>query len=304
MIPWLLLFGMMNYSGLCQTVSGDRIFGEDLAKALPIFAGMPRDAIIGYSPAPGTRRTFPASELAHIGVRYGVTLAPGLETCFEREMQPLNEQAIATAIRETLHAPQARVDILAMSKSQIPMGQLVFPLSGLTTTGAHDPAMPPTWTGYVQYSGERKFAVWARVKVSATMMRVVAVQAVPAGKVIEARQVRLEAYDDFPLQNGVARNLDEVVGRVSRRSIRSGLPVFLVDLSEPLQVQQGELVQVRVVSGAAEIGLEAQAESSGRLGEMILLRNLRSQKTFRARIEAKGRALVIAEPISLFASVQ
>jgi flagella basal body P-ring formation protein FlgA len=106
------------------------------------------------------------------------------------------------------------------------------------------------------------------------------------------------------LQNGIARNLDEVVGRVSRRSIRSGLPVFLTDLLEPLQVQRGDLVQVRVISGAAEIELEAQAESPGRLGDVIVLRNLQSQKTFRARIEGKGRAVIISEPPSPFASIQ
>ena len=304
MIAWLLFVSMMNYSGPCKTVSGDRILGEDLIKALPVFAGIPRDAVIGYSPAPGTRRTFSASELAHIGAKYSVTVPQGLETCFEWKMQPLSEDAVRMAIREALHAPQAQVDIAATSKSAVPEGKLVFPLSGLTTTGAHDPEIAPTWNGYVAYSSERKFAVWARVKVTATMMRVVAVQSAPAGMIIESGQVRLEAYDDFPLENGVARNLDEVVGHVSRRSLRAGLPVFRADLTEPLQVQRGDLVQVRVMSGGAEVGLQAQAEGAGRLGDVILLRNLQSQKTFRARIEGKGRALVIPEPVSLFANVQ
>ena len=304
MIAWLLLLSTMNYSGTCQAVSGDRILGEDLIRALPVFNGMPRDAVIGYSPAAGTRRDFSPSEIARIGARYHVKVPAGTQTCFEWQMRPLTEQDVSAAIRDSLHAPQARVDIVAMSKSAVPQGRLVFPLTGLTTTGSHDPALPPTWTGYVLYSSERKFSVWARVKVSATMMRVVAVQSVPAGSVIDASHVRLEAYDDFPAQNGLARNLDEVVGRVSRRSIRAGLPIFLADLVEPLQVQRGDLVQVRVVLGRAEIGLEARAEGSGRLGDVIVLRNPDSQKTFRARIEGKGRALLIAEPVSLFASIQ
>jgi flagella basal body P-ring formation protein FlgA len=304
MIAGLLLFGMMNYSGPCQTVRGDRIFGEDLAKALPIFTEMPRDAILGYSPAPGTRRDFSTAELASIGAKYHVTVPADVQTCFEWEMHPLSGAAVSMAIRDALHAPQARVDIMAMSKSPVPDGKLVFPLTGLTSGGAHDPAMPPTWTGYVLYSSGRKFDVWCRVKVSATMMRVVAVQAVQAGQVIAAGQVRLEAYDDFPVQNGIARNLDEVVGRVSRRPIRAGSPLFLADLTEPLQVQRGDLVQVTVISGGAQIALSAQAESSGRIGDLIALRNLGSQKTFRARIEGKGRALVIAEPPSLFARIQ
>ncbi len=304
MIGWLLLFSMMNYSGHCQTVRSDRLFGEDLVNALPVFAGMPGDAVIGYSPAPGTRRDFSASELSRIGAKYNIAVPVGLKTCFEWETRPLSEEEVGAAIRETLRVPQARVDVVAMSKSPAPVGKLVFPLAGLTTTGEHDREIPPTWTGYVLYSNDRRFAVWARVKVSATMMRVVAVQSVPAGMTIESRQVRLEAYDDLPLENGVARNVDEVVGRVSRRAIRAGLPVFRTDLTEPLQVQRGDLVQVTVISGGAEIGLQAQAESAGRLGDMIQLRNLQSQKTFQARIEGKGRALVITEPIQLFANIQ
>ncbi len=301
---WLLLFSVMNYSQPCQKVSGDRILGEDLARALPIFEGIPRDGIIGYSPAPGTRRTFSTSELARIGGRYQVTVPQDVQTCFEWEMHPLSEEAVSMAIREAFHAPQARVNVTAMSKSLVPEGRLVFPLAGLTSTSAHDPELPPTWNGYVLYSGERRFAVWSRVKVSATMMRVVAVEAVSAAKVIEARQVRLEAYDDFPLQNGIARSLDEVIGRVSRRSIRTGMPLFLTDLSEPFQIERGDMVQVRVVSGNAEISLEAQAESSGKLGDVIVLRNLSSQKTFRGRIEGKSKVLVVAEPAAFQARIQ
>jgi flagella basal body P-ring formation protein FlgA len=294
MTVWMLLLGMMNYPAGCQIVRSERIFGEDLAKTLPIFSPIPRDAIIGYSPAPGARRIFTATELARIAAKYNFTVPPDTQACFEWEMRPLTEDAVAAAIREALHSPQARVDVLAMSKSSAPEGKVVFPPNAISTIGPADPAAPVTWNGYILYADSRKFNVWARVKVSATMTRVVAAEPVPADEVIAAKQVRLETYDDFPLQNGIARNLEEVVGRVSRRPLRAELPVHLTDLSEPFQVHRGDLVQVTVISGAAQIDLDARAETAGRQGDVISLRNLRSDKVFRARVEGKQKALLVA----------
>ncbi len=57
---WLLFFSMMiTHSGPCEMIANDRIFGEDLAKALPAFLDkIPGDAVIGYSPAPGVAAHF------------------------------------------------------------------------------------------------------------------------------------------------------------------------------------------------------------------------------------------------------
>jgi len=284
----------MNYPAACQTIRGERILGEDLAKTLPIFSPIPRDTIVGYSPAPGARRTFTAPELARLAAKYNLTVPPDTQACFEWEMRLLTEEAVAVAIREALHVPQARVDVLAMSKLPAPDGKVVFPLNAISTSGPGDPATPVTWNGYILYADSRRFNVWARVRVSATMTRVVAVQPVPADEAIAAHQVRLEAYDDFPFPNGIARNLEEVVGRVSRRPLRAGLPVRLTDLSEPFQVHRGDMVQVRVISGGAQIDLEARAETAGRQGDVISLRNLQSDKMFRARVEGKQKAILLA----------
>ena len=109
-------------------------------------------------------------------------------------------------------------------------------------------------------------------------------------------QVRIETYDDFPLRNDIARNLEEVVGRMSRRALRTGLPVFRADLIEPFQVQRGDLVDVTAIAGAAQLHVPALAETPGRLGDLITLKNAHSGKMFRARVEGKDRALVMVWP--------
>jgi len=133
---------------------------------------------------------------------------------------------------------------------------------------------------------------------------VVALEPLAPGKPVGMDQVRLETSDDFPLRNDAARSLDEVIGRIPRRAVRAGLPVLRSDLADAFQVERGDTVEVTAVSGAAQLELEAQAEASGRQGDVISLRNLRSGKVFRARIEGKDRAIVMVRATGLLARAQ
>jgi flagella basal body P-ring formation protein FlgA len=297
MSVWLLFFSMITHSGPCEMIANDRILGADLAKALPAFLNkMPGDAVIGYSPAPGTRRVFKSVELQRIGSPYGVAVAPDAEACFEWSLQPLTDDVIRAAILESLQSPDAHVDVLAISGNQAPAGRVRFPISGLLASTLTGPDTPVTWRGEVLYHGSRKFPIWARVKISATTTRVVATQLILPGQTVTPAQVKIETYDDFPLRNDIARNVEEVVGRMPRRAIREGLPVLRSDLIEPFQVQRGDLVDVTAIAGAAQLHVPALAETAGRQGDLITLKNAHSGKIFRARIEGKDKALVMIWP--------
>jgi len=301
---WLIFLGMMTHATSCEMVHTDQILGEDLARMIPAFAQMPADTVVGYAPAPGTRRVLAFPELERIGVKYAVAVPRDSQACFEWKLQPITEDAVRAAIRETLQSPEARVEVLALNKSQGPEGKLVFPVAGLSASNLIDPQTPVTWRGQVVYHGSRKFEVWARVRVSATTTRVVATELLQPGQAVKPQQVRIETYDDFPLRNDVSRNLEEVVGRVPRRAIRAGLPVFRTDLMEPFLVQRGDLVTVTAISGAAQLHAEAVAQNSGRQGDMISLKNSGSGKIFRARVEGPDQALVLVGTERLVARVQ
>lgn len=303
MTVWLFLLTMLSHSD-CEIVSGEQIFGADLSRALPVFAAMPRDTVIGYSPAPGARRVLHFPELQRIGVQHGIAVPPDSQACFQWEMQTITDDAIRAAIRESLNAPETRVEILARSKEPAPDGKLIFPQNGLSAATNTNPSTPVTWRGYVLYDSTRRFAVWARVRLSATMPRVVAKEPLNPGKAIRKDQVTLETSEDFPLRNETARGLEEVIGRIPRRAVRAGLPILRSDLSEAFQVERGDTVRVTAVSGAAQLELEAIAEASGRQGDVISLRNPRSGKMFRARIESYGKAIVMVAPTGLLARTQ
>jgi flagella basal body P-ring formation protein FlgA len=303
MTPWFFLMTILARPS-CGFVSGEQILATELSRALPVFSAMPQDTVIGYSPAPGTRRVLQLPELKRIGAQYGIQVPASAQACFEWKMQSITQDAVRLAIREALKSPAARVEILAMSNAPAPEGKLFFPQSGLSAAANTDPSTPVTWKGYVQYGSPRRFSVWARVRVSETVPRVIATESLAAGKPIGKTQVRLEVHDDFPLRNDAARSLDEVIDRIPRRAVRAGGSVLRTDLSEAFQVERGDTVEVTAVSGPAQLELEAQAETSGRQGDVISLRNPRSGKLFRARIEGKGRAIVMVSASVLGARMQ
>jgi flagella basal body P-ring formation protein FlgA len=150
------------------------------------------------------------------------------------------------------------------------------------------------WRGNVIYGDNRRFGVWARVLISAPMPRVVAAEALKKGEAIGASQVRVETADRFPIAGDVAQTMDQVVGRAPMRVVAPGTEIHLAQLMVPPDVNRGEMVEVEVRSGAAHLAFTGKAESTGRSGDTVVIRNLSSNKVFQARIEGKGKAFLDA----------
>ena len=66
---------------------------------------------------------------------------------------------------------------------------------------------------------------------------------------------------------------------------------------KPVLIRRGELATVHAMSGSVLVKTPARAISDGREGEMIEFRLEKSKKTFTARVDGKGRAvLVVNQP--------
>jgi flagella basal body P-ring formation protein FlgA len=144
------------------------------------------------------------------------------------------------------------------------------------------------------YTGERRFAIWARVKIAVPSTRIVAAQNLTPGHRIEREHVRLEECEIFPSGRPTDPSPDQIMGRVPRRPIAAGAIITANLLDAPKDVERGDTVEVQVRSGAAHLKLEGRAESAGRRGEAIPVRNLITNKSFSARIVDKDRVLVTA----------
>ncbi len=288
----LLLIGLRLLAAGCVPVAAERITMADLARAVPAFASAPGAEVLGFTPTPGLRRLFSAADLERWARRFGLSetrFSAGV--CFEWPVEPLSESAVLAALRRGLGDEKAKVELREYSRQPAPKGEIEFIRGGLLPTTRWQPGEALMWKGRVKYTASRSFPIWAKVIIGTTAKRVVAKQNLPAGKGITADQVALEDWERPPFASTDAGQIEQVVGRIPRRSIEAGMPVPLALLSEPKAVEKGERVAVEVRRGAMVLTMDAVAETGARAGERVMLRNPSSGKLFPARIESKGKAV-------------
>lgn len=281
-----MLFGILAV--LCVSVAGPNITAGDLAKAEPAFTPADATAVVGYAPTPGVQRVMQPGEVRQWLKRFQApTEVPVSVACFERPTAPLSVDAVKAAMRKTL-GPDTKLDVLDTSGFAVPAGELVFPLEDL--------GQPPVglWRGYVLYDGGKRFRVWAHVKVRRTVTRLVALEDLKQGVPIKLYQVAFQQVDEFPDKRETPLSLEHLEGSLPRRFIPAHTPLWSDAIDPPLDITKGDRVTVTVDSGLAKISIDAEAETSGRKGDPIALKNLESGKVFRARIDAPGVAVLVA----------
>jgi flagella basal body P-ring formation protein FlgA len=192
---------------------------------------------------------------------------------------------VLKAMHQTL-GPEAHVEIVELSRFPAPSGEVVFCREDIGT--------PPValWHGYVAYDGDKRFPIWARVKLSMQTMRLVALEELRPGIPIKASQVAVQNIEEFPQRRITPRSVAEVEGALPRRFISANSPVWADAIEPANDVTKGDRVSVVVHSGLAKLAFDAEAQSSGRRGDFVPFKNPESGKLFRARVEGPGKAWV------------
>jgi flagella basal body P-ring formation protein FlgA len=289
----LLLIAPLAYCEHCKPVIGDRVVASDIAPDMPVFARLDPWFVIGLSPLPGTRRIFKANELDAIARRNGAQIeSPPTDICFERALTPLTAEQIRAAIvssMSNLGIEDASIETIDFPRQAIPSGQLEFPRSGLTTPPASRPDSPAFWRGAIRYSPQHTLAIWASVRLSIRRSVIAAARGIPRGAVVSAADLAEVERDIFPFTPHLETQGD-ALGRVARKTIPAGALISPLLLEVPPDIARGETVHVVATNGAARIGFDAVAQSSGRKGERIVLLNPQSHKSFRAVVDGPSWA--------------
>ncbi len=277
----------------CHGISSDVIFARDVAAFIPGFSRVAGDFRLGAVANSGAPRIFAGVELQRIARNQGVELEEAPDVCFAlRVFVPQPEEiqaALRQALREVPGIEAAKIEIVASTQRAVPFGELVFLKSGLQLpSGIQQEAM---WRGFVRHGGG-DFPVWAKVRVTANVTRIVAIDNIPSGKPVQRNQVRLESVEDSLLDASAARHLDEVIGYLPKSVLRAEFPIRKTQLAPPPDVEKGELVEVQVFAGAAHLVVKAKAQTAGFKGSTILMRNLASGKDFSAMVAGKNRVMV------------
>ncbi|HVX67176.1 MAG TPA: flagella basal body P-ring formation protein FlgA [Bryobacteraceae bacterium] len=145
----------------CIPVEGERILLSDLARALPAFAAAPGADEVGIAPAPGVRRTLGARELERMAARYNVQIGTPASACFERRAEALEQARVLEGLQQALRNEKGTWELLEYSRYPAPPGELEFLQP---VRAAAD--VPVVVRGWVHYAPNRRFPVWAKVRIT------------------------------------------------------------------------------------------------------------------------------------------
>jgi flagella basal body P-ring formation protein FlgA len=87
----------------------------------------------------------------------------------------------------------------------------------------------------------------------------------------------------------------QAVGALVKGRVDAGKVVLARDVEPPVVVHKGDLVSVACVAGTVVVGTTARAKENGVDGQVIELQSLSSKKTYMARINGAGRAVLVMD---------
>ncbi len=277
----------------CVPIAHDKIVARDLAGVIPVFGSLDPETVIGFAPFPGVQRVLSSRELLMLARRQGLETDTAIPSvCVQRAVRPIDRGEMNAALVAALGVADANLNLLGFSNQLIPAGHLEFAVAGLNKPPADAPDTPVIWRGRLVYDGNRSLAVWAKVRITVKRSAVVAAERIPAGTAIRPDQLKLNATVQFPFSGPYLDSISQAAGRVARQNLPAGQRIAPASLAEPTQILQGERVHVHVVDGQATLSLEAFAQSAGSKGDVIVLRNPATGKSFRGVVEDKGRVIV------------
>jgi flagella basal body P-ring formation protein FlgA len=281
----VLLYLSIAPAFACGIIDGDRISGKDVAGASPAFAQLDPQLEIGAAPLPGVERVMRPDELVRLAKQSAIALdGPVGAICFERATEPLTAEKLLPVIRQALALDQAQIEILDFSRFGVPRGTLEFSRSGLMPNGL--------WRGRVLYEPSHSLPVWVKARITVERTWVEAVEPLVVGKAIEPSQLIVKSGPRFPFEAPLIETPDLLVGRRPVRTIAAGTAVVAAMLAIAHDVERGDLVAVEVKVGSAILDFEATAESSGRAGELIMVKNPENGRSFQATIQDKGHVVI------------
>jgi flagella basal body P-ring formation protein FlgA len=109
----------------------------------------------------------------------------------------------------------------------------------------------------------------------------------------QARTDMLEADRQWLPATAQPATVAQAVGAVVRGRVEAGKIVMARDVEAPIIVKKGDLVSVDCVAGTVVVGTTARAKENGCDGQVIEFQALQSKKTFQARINGNGKAVLV-----------
>lgn len=283
MIALILLLGIDG----CASARGAWLSSAEASAIVREFAVLPPETKLIRAPDPGVERRVSGQEVQSIGRRHGIAIAETGGFCLKRATRVIPAADFRDAVGRALPPGGPPFRLLDNSRERLPEGRLAFHVPRLRVI---DPAEGKAhWRGELMDDEGRSFPVWVELQFTGREEYPAARRDLRSGDTLRSGDIEWKSRPLLPGRSAPGGGWE---GQVLRRSMRAGEAISNSAFRPPPAVSPGEPVSVEVALGSARLILEASAETGGRPGDRVIVRNPTSGKKFRASIVGRARVRV------------
>ena len=130
---------------------------------------------------------------------------------------------------------------------------------------------------------------------TASKTAVIPTETIYPGQTIEETHLQVVAVTNPDLSGDYASGLDQVVGKVTNRTLLAGRVIFVAGLREPYAVERGKAVRIVYSNGSLTITAGGSPLDNAAVGDLIRIRNTDSGMIVSGTVMADGTVHVVAK---------
>ncbi len=269
-------------------------------------AGEKAEAAVAYAPAAGQRAILDARWLYRVARAYKIDWKPlgaTTQVVVERDSVIVPQEEIKAQILYALsdHGVSADMDVELATRYQ----QIYLPAGNVPTVNVEDINYQERSGRFIATLNAGSGADFTRLRLTGRAYRTVEVPVlrdrILRGDIITKDDVQWIKMKADRVQRDVITNFDGLVGMTPKRGIRAGLPIRSVDITRPILVEKNSLVTIFHTVPNMILTAQGKALQSGSDGDIVQIKNARSNQVVEAEVIAPGRVAVrsISQQLSM-----
>lgn len=135
---------------------------------------------------------------------------------------------------------------------------------------------------------DKPWVIYVPAKIQILKSILVAARTLDKGDFIAESDLAFQEADIMRYKQGYFESLDDVMGKVTKRTISIGRPVTANAIEEPKLVKRGQRVRILAKRGNLQVQIPGTALSDGKKHDVIKVRNDDSNRTVNATVMADG----------------
>lgn len=143
-------------------------------------------------------------------------------------------------------------------------------------------------------NGKRLWSIFVPVSISIYSQVVVLKDNLPRGHILSSSDMSYQRVNTAGLTSNHITNIDNVVGKQVKRSLKAGAALRSTYVSEADVVKRGDAVALMARSLFLSVDTRATALSNGYIGETIRVRNSQSNRIIDAEVTGPGRVEIVS----------